>query len=545
MDLSKNYYKSYGNRTSSLVSLYSHFNSYIDGRIDGEIRFIEKKSVIGIANEPLCSNPNKGKLLLQFVNKQQFKKKDILIFPIGEYLASELDQQGMYVWQIGVEPIFKLHDYFSEIIDPIENFPIVRSLKKRGAKVIELKEDDIENYRELIEEIKDEWLGSKKTEKLEFLNAVEPFSHEEFKRYFLLKDKEDIKAVLVACPIYFKEQIIAYYFNDVLKRNSARSGSSELLIIESMRKLHTEGVLEVRLGMCPLADIDDKNRDAKELQKIFSSWKMGYNFKTLYQFKTKLNPSLMRPLYIASNKSSLYRLLKNVVRLHFSSPNIPSIILKTWYKNRSRLKLKPELSPLKKTQHTLGFFSKIKFTSILAISFISLHLIKNSTDIGKEIFDMSAYIPGSPSILGIFLGPLFHNHAKHIIGDQVSFFIFGAAIEYTFGAKLMLLITSFGLWLSNPLTHLALFFTLKPISASWWNIVLNEKDYGTSNAVFALVGAAVFMLRKNMWIFIPFLINALYVCIQRQSFLAIHHITGIAIGYIFTKLYFRKELASK
>lgn len=542
MKTTKNFTK-YGDRTSSLISMYPHFNSFQDLKNEGEIRYNIKKGVVGLANEPLAPENKKLDIIYNFCTKEEFKNKDKLIFPISKHLATALKENGFFVWQIGVEPIFNLQEYFGSPIDPLYHTPIAKSLKRRGAKAFELSEEELKFFREEVEELKEEWLSRKKMAPLEFLNVIDPFLHEEYKRFFVLKDKGKITALLTATPIYLNDQIIGYFFNDILRRKDARSGSTELLIIEAMRVLYHSGVLEVRLGACPLAEISPNEKHSKELTRIFNKWKLGYNFKSLYQFKTKLNPTSMRPLYLATDRPELSRMLKNVFKLHVSSGFFKNFLTRNWYAYKQNLKLKEIAKPFTVLieQKTLSLVPRLKWTLSLFTFFVVLHLLKNTTQLAGKIYDMSAYVPGNVTSLGLWVGPVFHNHTLHLIGDQLSFLVFAGALEYTFGASFMLLTTAAGLWLSNPVTHLFLASTLKFSSAHWWQQVLMEKDYGTSNAVFALVGASIFVLKKNTWLFLPFLFHALFVCIQRESFLAIHHLIGILLGYIFASLYFLKK----
>lgn len=538
------YFKKYGDRTSSLISLYPHFNSFIshDGR--GEIRYSEKSNVVGIANEPLTEESEKINIISEFFEQKKFNKKSKLIFPISQQLGSDLSEVGYYVWQIGVEPIFTLSEYFGSLIDPLQNNPIARNLSRRGAKVVEVLEEEILKFQDEIIELKEESLSQKKMAPLEFLNVISPLSHKQYKRYFVLKDRNNMTAVLTASPIFSNDKITGYFFNDILKKNSARSSSIELLIIESMRILHLEGTLEVRLGMCPLAEINPQSRNSKELNNIFKKWSIGYNFKNLYNFKTKLSPSRMDPLYLASDRPELYRMLINVLKLHVTKSFLADFVKRNWYGYKKKLKLKENIQTVLIKNKSLSIIARTKWTLSLFAFFVSLHFVRTFSEFGKSIYTDSAYIPGNVSLSGLFLGPMFHNHTLHLVGDQLSFLVFAGILEYAFGISFMLITMAIGLWLSNPVTHALLATTLKYTSDYWWQKVLLEKDYGTSNGVFALVGASLYVLKDNTWLFIPFLFHALFVCLQRESFLATHHLVGMLLGYIFSLLYFTKKKSS-
>jgi hypothetical protein len=197
-----------------------------------------------------------------------------------------------------------------------------------------------------------------------------------------------------------------------------------------MRKLHQEGILEVRLGLCPLAEIDPSEPDSEMLTKIFNKWKIGYNFKSLYEFKTKLKPTKIRPLYLASDKKNISKVLFDVIKLHATENFFKNFLTRTWYEYKQNLKLKENVK--KFVQPSTGKLTDILFRLKYSISlfafFIGLHLLKNNTEIGKSWFNASAFIPGQVTLEGLLIGPLFHNHSFHLIGDQLSFIIFAGIL---------------------------------------------------------------------------------------------------------------------
>ena len=83
---------------------------------------------------------------------------------------------------------------------------------------------------------------------------------------------------------------------------NAMTGVMEHAIIATAMKLREEGINEVNLGIAPLAVIDvakpDVSRAEKLLNSIFHNMDSGYNFKNLYRFKKKFDPSIWKPRYL-------------------------------------------------------------------------------------------------------------------------------------------------------------------------------------------------------------------------------------------------------
>lgn len=535
-------FKKYGNRTSSLVSLYPHFHSTVVGHY--EVRCIEKKNLVAIANEPLAPVHARKEVILEYFNKNP--NKDQLIFPISLQLAGELAKEGWSTWQIGSEPIFSLREYFKDGEEKLNLFPIARALKSRGGKVFELTLEQFLERKSEVNELREEWLSEKKNSAFEFLNVVDPQEHEEFKRFFALEFRGKLMAFMTATPVYLNHQIIGYFFNDILRRRKAKSATNELMIIEAMKILHREGVLEVRLGLAPLSRLSPASRDFKMLNTLYEKWTWGYNFKTLYQFKNKLGPTRWSPLYLASNRKSLSLVLINVMRLHLTPGAFKEFFKRSWYQYKINFEMKPSLAKakVKKTKPAtlLSFINRIKFSLALHLFFVGLHYLKNTNATVLAWFNSSAYIPGQVTTAGLFAGPLFHNHGYHLFGDQLFFVTFASIIEYNFGPIFMLATTALGLWLSNPFTKAFLSSTLQFLKPESFALTLQENDYGSSNAVFSLAGAYLCTLKNRGWLFWPICFHALYICFQRESFLAIHHFMGLYLGYFFALFYLKRKI---
>jgi hypothetical protein len=107
----------------------------------------------------------------------------------------------------------------------------------------------------------------------------------------------------------------------------------------------------------------------------------------------------------------------------------------------------------------------------------------------------------------------------------------GALVEILAGRGLFLLFTFIGLFLSNPFTHMVISPLLWIGFPSQLAHFLGEVDYGSSNAIYALVGGLAGILARPMWLFIPFMINGLIFCWMRESWLGFHHVFSLILGF--------------
>lgn len=526
-----NIFMEYGNRTSSFMSMYPGLeNIKIE---NGQARGITTRNSIVLATEPHCNEESRADEILMLKNSQ---KKKICLFPIGEKLTEVLEKHDFSAWQIGSEPIFNLDDYFKT--NPLDFLPLGRTLKKRGATLQEVRPSELELIKDKLIQIHEQW-KNQKTFELGFLNQVDPFFKFELKRCFTLTIRNEIQAFMTAVPFYYGGEILGYYFNDIIRTDKARAGTNELLIVEAMRTLYDEGVSEVRMGMAPLSRIKKKGISSSFLNFIFKHYTFGYNFSGHYQFKNKLRPTRWDDLYLASSESDFIQSLKKAIEAHFPKGLwhlAQSIVAREWGKF---LNIKPDIKNMIRIKKGEDLFftsirtylRKTRWTHCLMFFFIILHILKINHPFFANLFTQSAYTPAHLTLGGLLLAPLFHNDLFHIFGDQLSFYIFGVFVEIILGVRFFLLLTMAGLFLSNPLTHLIVAPILSFFPDLMQNHFLLEKDYGSSNAVFTLVGGMGGIISSKSWLFIPFLVYAVLIAFSLESFLSIHHIIALYLGY--------------
>lgn len=380
------------------------------------------------------------------------------------------------------------------------------------------------------------WLEAKLCPPLHFLSAPRPFELMEHKRYFLLRVRGQATAFVAAAPFYtIDAKLLGYYLADIIRWPNARAGATDLLTIETMRLLHAEGCAEVRLGMAPLAKLEPSAPAL--LHWLYAHWSLGYGFKTLAIYKDKFSPTRWEPLYLASTSPWLCRALGDVLGAHFPQGVFRAGLeilgqrlgpcLDLTDTARKRFGQAADLLP-----NSLGdYFWRTKFTTLLVAVFVCLHMARLLSPTVQALFEASAYTPQAVTWRGVLLGPAFHNHWFHLLGDQLSLYTFGALCEIILGPLLFWLIAGAGLWLSNPLTQLVYWPWLQGLWPKAHALLLVEQDYGSSNAVFALVGAYCALLRNKKWLLVPFSIYGAFICYARQSIIALHHPLSMVLGY--------------
>lgn len=530
-------FRLYGDRTSSLATLGSQFESRTFAETPGLLRVLDTPGALIAASEPLAPAERRADALAALAAEAGGKR--CVAMPLGRTLALELRARGFHVWQIGSEPVFRLAEYFAPGHDPYARHRVAQALSRRGAEVREVDLaalPEAERVRAEMEEVADLWLADKDCLPLGFLARVEPFAQERNKRYFLLRVRGQLQGFVAAAPFCREGRVLGYYFQDMPRRPDARSGAGELLLLESMRLLAEQGVAEARLGMAPLAQLDPEAPGAGLLGLLFRRWTWGYNFRSLAEFKGKFSPTAWEPLYLASTCPRLTMALADALRAHFPDGLLRSAI--HLLAANGGFSLRPEAAPVlaappdELAPRTMAeLLRRTWLTCSLVGLFIGLHLGRLYWPPLDALFRTSGYVPGEVTWQGVLLGPLFHNHWFHLLGDQLSFLFFGALIEVLLGRRPYLLLLAAGLWLSNPLTQGVCWALLSWSAPQAWTATLSEVDYGSSNAVFAMAGALAALLRQGRSVLIPFAIYGLFICLARHSWLALHHLLTLGLGY--------------
>jgi hypothetical protein len=549
------------------MTAYPGFEDFQCGGLAGRVRYAPLVGARGKpaawvgATEPIAPISERSKYVNEFFKSARQAGARAFFMPVSENLTEQL-QGSAYRLCVGAEPIFDLQEdgrFHSGTEEVLKKYPRARALVRAGYQISSVRGFELmPSERESIERLAQEWRQSLRTSPMGFLNQVDPWvlSQSEEKRFFLLKSPESrLQACIAAVRVPLAN---AWYFAEVLRSEGAPSGAMPCLILGAMEILAKEGAQGVRLGMAPLAYEELTPSYRQELKtSLLGHLLLGlstrdtslYGFSSAREFKRRLRPSRWEPLFVLSSSRPGVGLALNIARAHFPRGGVSGAIFES-LDRALRQKAAPHLTKTaavslsaRTTQFPLG-------TIGVALALSSLHMWKIATESGAAFFQAHSYSPGNHDWMGWICGPLFHNHAYHLTGDVISFILFGAALEWFAGFQLLAAVMAFGFWATNPLGELvvrglhSITAGAIPAAASWMSF-LAEKDYGSSNAVYAFVGAlAVFVSARNRpWLWLPFALNGIYLCFAKESWLSLHHLVGLAGGAFIASAWLKKAQA--
>ncbi len=550
----------HGSGSTSYQTLYEGFSYW--SRPSGE--GITNKEVVAYVDTPFAwvgaSNPcvsvvtetvnNEEKIKIDGHLLEGFKKaalneknKKALILPVSFEYALAARELGYFVVQIGLEPWFRL-DSGRQRGDYFRLLPMAKKLSEAGAHVSSFVPEELSPQdRSKIDLITQQWLASRKSLPLGFLNRVETWTLSNKKKYFRLTLADEVEGYLAAIPIPARQ---AWYLVDLIRKPHSPTGTTELLIIEAMEILRQSGAKEVTLGMSPLVKVSsEENKFHPQLYRIFdliySKLSVFYGFKSLYMYKEKFHPDFWEPQYlIVLQKNFDFKLLYSLwtalypegtlltlVRSlkHYLNRYSPTVVLHQIVQPNTLLKMNDESITWRKSLKflpavgVLSLFLILFFVSPQPINELSQRFNLPKSYSGQFIWDQGI-------VKGLFLTVLAsfrHTSPSHLLFNLFTLIFFGGLLELIVGTPIFLGIYAAGTLFSNLLTTLFL-----------WPFVgiTSERDMGASLGIFACFGALL-MLTKNRMVFTLLTVAGVILFSWSQStWLQLNHLIAMALGAI-------------
>ena len=295
----------HGYEHQSFLSLYDGMKVWYAAQNESAVVYRQVGRVALVTGAPLAARENLKEVTLEFLDYCRVENLDCLMLPIGEEFAEIAKSCGMALLGVGESGYFKLPEW--------------RPLGDRGKKVRSGVNQAtkagirIERYepgagtdpeiRAAIEKLCQDWIDTREVDALGWLLELDPFYLSNHKRYFLARNLDgEIEGLLACAPIPARN---GWYLEDLIKRAGAERGVSELLVVEALRYLSSEGAEIATLATSPLAGIDSSKMRgqfrllARILVLIYRNLDTFYHFKSLHRFKSKFAPSFVEAEYLA------------------------------------------------------------------------------------------------------------------------------------------------------------------------------------------------------------------------------------------------------
>ncbi len=300
-----------------LLSLDNPDNLYFFGPDDCGVIFytLEGKRTLSLG-DPVCRSENLNRLIKSYLDFCRKKDYRCIFNSVNHKIADAMKAAGYLVSKYGEEGILDLAEYNLSGAKKGAMRRNVAKLNKWGCTCEEYNPEKQRNpaLENEIYELRQSWLDDKS---LNFTYSVGDlqFDHPCGRRYFVTRDSDGNLMTVISFLPYRQEK---GWCVDVMYRNpKGLTGAMEHAIISATWILKEEGAEEISLNIAPLAGIDPNSPNASREEKLmhaaFEELDYGYDFKGLYRFKDKFDPSVWKPRYLVyDHRISLVRLARSI-----------------------------------------------------------------------------------------------------------------------------------------------------------------------------------------------------------------------------------------
>ncbi|MCD7863799.1 MAG: DUF2156 domain-containing protein [Lachnospiraceae bacterium] len=255
--------------------------------------------------DPACEPGDRERLIeeyLAFCKKQGYRP---IFNSVSDEMADVLKSRGFRVLRYGEEAVLTLKSYS---LAGGKKGALRRNVAKLNRAGIVSIEYCPQTFRDMalekeISALEEQWFADKQL-KLTYSVGDLQFDRPYGRRYFITRDaRGELLTVLSFLPYRRKK---GYCVDVMYRKLDGPTGAMEHAIISAAVKMKEEGVEEVSLNIAPLAGIDvtkpDTVRVEKLMYEIFTNMDFGYDFKNLYRFKSKFDPSVWKPRYLVYDR---------------------------------------------------------------------------------------------------------------------------------------------------------------------------------------------------------------------------------------------------
>lgn len=283
--------------------------------------------------DPVCKPDDMERLTDEYINfcvKMGWKP---IFNSVSGYMAETLKKHDYSVLKYGEEAILELSEYTLAGGTRATLRRNVSKVEKSGVTLREYRPQNERDYalEKEITDLSEKWYADKKY-KMNYSIGSLDFDEPYDRRFFVTIDAN---GCLLTFLSFLPYEVGKSFCVDIMHRKmDAMTGVMEHAIIAAAMKLKEEGICKLSLGIAPLAGIDASKPDASRAEKlmnaIFHNMNSGYNFKNLYRFKKKFDPTVCEPRYLVYHDDiSLVNLAVSITNTKRGSPDL---VLYTRYK---------------------------------------------------------------------------------------------------------------------------------------------------------------------------------------------------------------------
>ena len=238
----------------------------------GFIAFRKRWGVTCVLGDVVASNQQTGAIIDAFLKAH----KRVVFCQTSEQLARRLVERGFYANEMGVDTTIDLADYNfngkpKEWLRYASNW-----CARRNYRIVEAGFEEVHPHQ--VEAVSEAWRKTRtvKQKEVRFLNRPIVLEDEtDVRKFFFFSPNNQLQAYIFLDPIYRDGRLTGFVTCIKRRHPDAPMYSEQAIMKHIIEKLQAEGLQELKLGLSPMAWIDD---DQFKNSKV-TSWMFKYCFQ--------------------------------------------------------------------------------------------------------------------------------------------------------------------------------------------------------------------------------------------------------------------------
>lgn len=300
----------FGTNGLAFLALYEGWEYFAPPGNPGFVAFERHRGVAVVCGDPVCAPEHEEATLAAFLAFCWREKLVPAFANATEGFVARYEAAGLSAIKIGEEPQFDTQTWAPRG-DRAKKVRSASNQARKGGVTVEVLSagatPSVVLERE-IAEVTGEWRATRNVKALGFTLRLAPLSHPNDKLILLARHEGRLEAFLTCVP-YANGS--AFYLEDLIRRKSAPTGASELLVMEAIAEAGRRGASVANFGLAPL-----RGCKAQPGRQRFLGWALDlafrrmnvfYRFRPLDHFKSKFAPSRYETAYFVYPAGQLPR----------------------------------------------------------------------------------------------------------------------------------------------------------------------------------------------------------------------------------------------
>ncbi len=300
----------FGTNGLAFLALYDGWEYFAPPDNPGFVAFERHRGAAVVCGDPVCAPEHEEATLDAFLAFCRRQRLTPAFANATQRYLPRYAAAGLTAVKVGEEPLFDVASWAPRG-DRAKKVRSAANQARKGGVVIETLPAGATPSAALerdVASVVGEWRATRNVKALGFTLRLAPLAHPNDKIVLLARLGGHLEAFLTCVPY---DDGRAFYLEDLVRRKSAPTGATELLVMEAVAEAGRRGAAVANFGLAPLRGCrqqpDGRRILGWALDFTFRRLNVFYRFRPLDHFKAKFAPSRYEPSYLVYPPGRLAR----------------------------------------------------------------------------------------------------------------------------------------------------------------------------------------------------------------------------------------------